>query len=70
VLGIVHACVRLSLLELCDGADLDAGRIVARSLKRATWEPRDARAAARQSARRRRRTEADDADDNHDDWEL
>ncbi len=54
VTAVVARSVEARLLKYLDGTDLDAGRIVVRSLKREQWEPNDATAAAR-SARKRSR---------------
>jgi hypothetical protein len=42
----------IGLLQVMDGTDQESGRLVARSLKRAAWEPMDANAASRQARKR------------------
>jgi hypothetical protein len=54
VQAIVSRAVELGLLAYLDGTNIDAGRLVVRSLKREAWEPRDGTAAARAARKRER----------------
>lgn len=69
VCRIVHRCVAIGLLELLDGSDLDAGRLVVRSLKRGPWEPKDA-SATRRDARRRQRLAQTETDGDSEDQDY
>lgn len=66
--AIVSRCVDLGLLAYLDGTDLDAGRVVVRSLKREAWEVKDATAAARQAHKRQREEAEADGDDPDADY--
>jgi len=63
VQAVVSRAVDLGLLDYLEGTDIDAGRLVVRSLKRGAWEPRDGAAAARQARKRQQDDQASDTDE-------